>query len=158
MVTGTRPDIFMSRHDYSYKANLALRISPGQKPLKDAANSAVTFTSHLFETGPVGHGDDSSVLPDQPCRLERPQHHADGGPLNPQHFGQELVGQRQVVLIDLVMGAQNPAAAAGLHGVDSIASYSLESLGEQCLREQQQQALNVRMGGGYLAQPVQSDA
>ncbi len=105
---------------------------PQQAPV-EVHDPAVALAGGFLQALPVCHGDASTVLPDQPSGLERSDHHAHRRTLYAQHLGQELVSERQRVLLQLVAQHEEPTAAARLDRMYGIAGEKLERVREQDL-------------------------
>ena len=71
------------------------------------------------------------VGPDQPRLLERLEHVRDARPPAPQHDGQVLVRQPEVVRADPVAAHQQPPAAPLLQPVQAVARHRLRHLGHE---------------------------
>jgi len=104
-----------------------------QKPLETLADRAVALAGCALETVPIGDSNRPSALNDQTGSLERARDAAHGRALHTQHLCQGLMGERYVVLIGSVAGAQDRAAASGFHAVNGIARNALQRLREKSL-------------------------
>ena len=100
---------------------------------------AVALAGGLLQTCSVRDGDAASALLDQPSGLKGAGDHAHAGALHAQHLAQELVREGQGVLIRPVMHGQDPAAAARLDGMNSVAGDRLKRLSQEGLAVVQDQ-------------------
>lgn len=106
-----------------------LCVSERQEPLEGLADPAVALTRRSFETGTIRHGDGASALRDKPFCLKRPHDGAHGRALDPQHRGENLMAERQRILTNTVMGAEQPTATALFHTMDGVTSHVLKNAG-----------------------------
>ena len=114
-------------------AAIRVGIGAGQQPVEAEANLAIALAGGLLETGAVDHIDPAAALLDHAGGLEAAQGRTDRGALYAEHLGQELMRQGQGILVQAVVRTQEPAAAAGLNGVQGVAGHSVISLGEERL-------------------------
>lgn len=144
-----------------YEAGARARFSlPGafrQEPLEAPADRVIAFACRFLEPGAIGNSDGSTALADQTDPLKRARDAAHRRALNPEHLGQDFVGEGDVVLVGSVAGAQDGAAAPGFHAVNRIAGDGLERLSQKGLRISEQHTADLGPLVDGLAQAVQNN-
>src|SRR4051812_34965762 len=106
-----------------------------QPTLMDQPEPAGALAYPPLQTPPISDRNAAAALLDQPRYLQHASHHAYCGALHPQHLGQELMREGQRVPVRSVVQAEDPAAAAGFHGMNRIAAEELKRVSEQGLAE-----------------------
>jgi hypothetical protein len=86
----------------------------------------------------------ASMIPNQAVLLKRPEHVGDTGTAHTEHLRQEFMSDRKLVGCHSVMGHQQPATTALLHGVQAVAGYSLRNLKKEDAVVKEQQAARTR--------------
>ena len=140
---------------------LHLRLGPlgtsRKEPFEALTDRVVALARRLLESDPICNPDRPTALADQAHPLERARDAAHGRALNPEHLGQGFMGERDVVLVGSVAGAQDGAAAPGFHAMNRIAGDGLEGLRQKGFRVTEKNASCFWALFKSIAQAIQSD-
>ena len=81
----------------------------------------VALAASFQEPGPVEDADGAAPVLDQPILLQLGGRHRNGRPADPQHVGQEFLGQGDLIAFDEVFGLQEPARQAAFERMQGVA-------------------------------------
>ncbi len=81
----------------------------------------ITFTRYLRETLPIEYRDLPSAARNQTGAFQLPGSIRDGWPLDTQHFGQQVLSDRQCVLVAAVTHHEQPTRQPLLEAVRTVA-------------------------------------
>src|ERR1022692_704719 len=87
------------------------------------SNQLITFTRCLREALSVQYRDLATAALNQTCAFELPSSNSDGWPLDTQHFGEQVLGDRQCVIVTAVTHHEQPTRQALLEAVRTVARY-----------------------------------
>jgi hypothetical protein len=85
------------------------------------SNQLITFTRCFYQTLPVEYRDLPPAALDQTCLFQLPSRIRDGWPVDTQHFGEEIVGNRQRDVVTAVTHHEEPTSEPLLEAVGAIA-------------------------------------
>lgn len=108
------------------------RANSGECAVELRANLGVALARRRLETSAIEDRDVTAVVTDVAGVLQLAGDVGDGGAAHGEHLRKELVGQEEVVTADAVVGHQQPARAALLSRMSTVARHLLERLREQC--------------------------
>src|ERR1039458_1132550 len=86
-------------------------------------NQLITFTRCLREALSVQYRDLATAALNQTCAFELPSSNSDGWPLETQHFGEQVLSDRQCVIVTAVTHHEQPTRQALLEAVRTVARY-----------------------------------
>src|SRR3989442_7076037 len=94
------------------------------KAIRDArSNQLITFTRFFGEPLPIKYRDLPAAALNQTCAFQLSGGIRDGWPLNTQHFGEKVLGDRQCVLVTAVTHHEQPTRQALLEAVRTVTRY-----------------------------------
>jgi hypothetical protein len=91
----------------------------------------ITFTRCLRETLPIEYGDLPSAPRNQTGTFQLPGSIRDGRPLDTQHFGDQVLRDRQCIIVTAVTHHQQPTRQPLLEAVRTVARYRHQHLFEK---------------------------
>src|SRR5712691_2859911 len=83
----------------------------------------ITFTRCLPEALPIKYRDLPSAAPNQAGACQLPGNIRDGLPLDTQHFGEQVLSDRQCVIVTAVAHHEQPTRQPLLEAVRTVARY-----------------------------------
>jgi hypothetical protein len=72
-------------------------------------NQLIAFTGFLYETLSINYRDLPSTVLNRTCTFQLTDGMRDGWPLNTQHFGEQVLSDRERVLVTAVTHHEQPA-------------------------------------------------
>src|SRR5215813_4188220 len=97
------------------------RVCFGKMKSEARPKQLITFTRRLHQAWPVEDRDLPSTALDQTLTFQLLGSIRDGWPLHTQHFGEQVLGDRQYVLVAAVTHHQQPARESFLEAVRTVA-------------------------------------
>jgi hypothetical protein len=83
----------------------------------------ITFTGSRHEARPIEYSDLPSAVRNQTGAFQFPSSIRDGRPLNPQHFGEQVLSDLQCVIVTAVTHHEQPTRQSLLQAVRAVARY-----------------------------------
>ena len=118
----------------------------GGHAVGESADHGIALTGGTFKAFAVKDVDVAALVFDQADALERACRHGDGGAARAEHFGEELLRDVKLIVLNSVSQHQEPAGEPLFHLVQAVAGYELA--------EDQGLGLNAVLNG--LAQRLQA--
>jgi hypothetical protein len=87
------------------------------------SNQLITFTRFFGEALPIKYRDLLMAALNQTCAFQLSGGIRDGWPLNTQHFGEKVLGDRQCVLLTAVTHHEQPTRQSLLEAVRTVTRY-----------------------------------
>src|ERR1700730_2803537 len=97
------------------------------------ADQLITFTRCLRETLPIQNRELPSTIHIQTGTLQLPDSIRDGRPLDPQHFGEQILSDRQCIIVTAVTHHEQPTRQSLLQAMRNVACYRHQDLLEKSL-------------------------
>src|ERR1700730_8473037 len=95
------------------------------------SDQLITFTGFFDEALPIKYRDLLAAALNQTCAFQLPGSIRDGWPLNTQHFGEKVLGDRQCVLVTAVTHHEQPTRQPLLEAVRTVARHRHQDLLEK---------------------------
>ena len=86
-----------------------LRVSFGKVKSEAGPDQLITFTRCPYEALPIKYRDLPSAARNQAGTFQLPGSIRDGWPLDPQHFGEQALSDRQCLIVTAVTHHEQPA-------------------------------------------------
>src|SRR4051812_12884129 len=115
-------------------------------------DDGVAFASRFFELSALQNFYRAAVVLDDLAFLQDAGGETDAGPVGAKHGGQKIVGNRENLGFNAVLGHQQPASEALLDAMETIARGSLRDLQSEDNCVALQHALELRSGRKHFAQ------
>jgi hypothetical protein len=115
------------------ESRLYLRICFGKVKSDARFDQLITFTRFFGEALPIKYRDLPEAALNPTCAFQPTGSIRDGWPLNTQHFGEKILGDRQCVLVTAVTHHEQPTRQPLLEAVRTIARYRHHDLFEKGL-------------------------
>src|ERR1700680_3880954 len=95
------------------------------------SNQLITFTRFFYEALPIAYRDFLAAALNHACAFQLAGSIRDAWPLNTQHFGEKILGDRQCVLVTAVTHHEQPTRQPLLEAVRTVARHRHQRLLEK---------------------------